>query len=161
MWRCGLALLLVAATACGADHAGPAASAASTHRTPATGQPTDRWAAATVRDERGRGLVQLTEADDGRIVLVDMGQRLVLSLGGAAGWVPPYLVGPRGATGQDRPLYLQEATGWPTAVPAGARLLAGNPGDVVVASHRAACGSACGASMTFQVRVYVNTVPKR
>lgn len=158
MWRYGLAALLVATTGCGADRAGsePSATArAARHQSTA-----DRRADAAVWDERGHGVVQLSDADNGRVVLVDMGQRLELSLGdGSSAWVPPYLVGPRGGTGQDRPLYLQAATGYPSPGPARARLLAGNPGDVVVQSHRASCGDGCDPSMTFAVRVYVNTLP--
>jgi hypothetical protein len=100
----------------------------------------------------------LSLGDNGAIVLVDAGQRLELTIESAA-WVAPYLEAPRGETGQDRVLYLQEATGFPAAGPTFARLLAANPGDVVIASHAAACASACDSSMTLRIRVYVNTVP--
>jgi hypothetical protein len=151
------AMILVAVTGCGIGHGGLDASPTRSAQHPG---PAHRSSAA-VRDERGHGTVALTEADDGHIVLVDMGQILELSLGDErATWVAPYLVGPRGTNGQDRPLLLQRATGYPSPGPARARALAGNPGNVVLESHRAACGSACDPTMTYDVSVYVNTLPK-
>jgi hypothetical protein len=147
-----LALALATVTACGSA---PAASPSS--GTPSVQQSrASEPSAAGARDERGHGLVRLSEADDGRTVLVDIGQLVELTIGGSTSdWVPPYLAGPRGTTGQDRVLYLQQVTGYPAPGPAHARLRAGNPGDAVVASHRARCGSSCPASDAFTVRIRV------
>jgi hypothetical protein len=110
---------------------------------------------AAIRDERGRGIVRLSEADDGRVVLVDLGQRLDLTL--SRHFVAPYLVGASGPTGQDRVLYLQQSSGYPD--PAHARLLAGNPGDVVVRAHDPSCSSTCTRAQIFDVHIYAGTVP--
>jgi hypothetical protein len=157
MWTIGALLLVLAGCSGSATDSTPPRG--STARLPSAFASRQDSNGGTVRDARGTGLVRLSLSDNGVSVLVDGGQRLELTIDSAEAWVPPYLEGPRGQTGQDRVLYLQEATGFPAAGPAFARLLAANPGDVVIASHQAACASACAASMTFRVPVYVDTVP--
>jgi len=154
-----IAVLFVVITGCSSSATGSRLPQDSAAPLPSLSASEPAAAGSTVRDERGRGLVRLSLHDNGAAVLVDGGQRLELTIDSPAAWVAPYLEGPRGQTGQDRILYVQEATGYPAAGPAFARLLAANPGDVVVASHAADCASACDSSMTVRIRVYVDTVP--
>jgi len=157
VWTVGVLLLVV--SGCSGSATESTAPRGTASRPPAGSVSSRDASAGPVRDERGTGLVHLSIADNGESVLVDGGQRLELTIASDVPWVAPYVEGPRGQTGQDRVVYLQEATGFPGPAPAFARLLAANPGDVVIASQAAACASACDASMTFRVRIYVGTVP--
>jgi hypothetical protein len=150
-----IALLGVGVAGCGSSI--PAARSAP-NRAAASG-PVPLQSQPTV-DRRGHGLVALDVHDNGKAVLVDIGQQLVLTLDPAPSpWATPYVEGPKPQTGQDRVLYLQDLSGYPTT-PAGARIRAGNPGIAVLtaAPDPAACPAPCGQH-PFRVTLYVGVVP--